>query len=280
MHLKPLVTMIMISMGSLLWLVAFVAARGAGLSVLITGGNGGIGAELAVEFVRNGHDVIVACRSRSAHVHARLVAEAAAGEARGTSRIITGLDVTDDAKTDAFFDALKGDGVVFDVLVNAAGVATWQLEADAYPGTTEPMRLPAVDLDLTARVFAVNALGPIRVTQAALRRRLLRAPGGKIAHVSSKLASIASNTRLGSNYAYRMSKTALNAAGRSMAVDLAETGVSVALLHPGYVATPMTGDKGDLTAAESARRMYRTIAALDAAGSGTFFDVDGTALPW
>ncbi|KAH8070504.1 norsolorinic acid ketoreductase [Aureococcus anophagefferens] len=260
-------------MGLLRRLVLLLAAlRAAALTVLITGGNGGIGTELAVEFARAGHSVISACRGRSAHVHERLVEE----QLEARVRIILGLDVLDDAKTDAFFDALQAEGVVLDVLV-----ATWQLAVDTYPGTTEPMQLGGLDLKLLEKVFAANAVGPVRVTEAVLKRRLLRSPGGKIAHVSSKLGSIASNTATGQNYAYRMSKSALNAAGKSMAVDLRPQGIAVALLHPGYVATPMTGDRGDLTAAASAAGLYRRIVDdLDLAKSGTFFDTDGSALPW
>ncbi|KAH8093443.1 hypothetical protein JL720_4577 [Aureococcus anophagefferens] len=240
-------------MGLLRRLVLLLAAlRAAALTVLITGGNGGIGTELAVEFAKAGHSVISACRGRSAHVHERLVEE----QLEARVRIILGLDVLDDAKTDAFFDALQAEGVVLDVLVNAAGAAPRP------PATTKRAmsikNLGGLDLKLLGKVFAANAVGPVRVTEAVLKRRLLRSPGGKIAHVSSKLGSIASNTATGQN-----------------------RGIAVALLHPGYVATPMTGDRGDLTAAASAAGLYRRIVDdLDLAKSGTFFDTDGSALPW
>ena len=45
-------------------------------------------------------------------------------------RIILGLDVLDDAKTDAFFDALQAEGVVLDVLVNAAGARLGRVRDD------------------------------------------------------------------------------------------------------------------------------------------------------
>ena len=57
------------------------------------------------------------------------------------------------------------------------------------------------------------------------------------------MGSIGDNTS-GGRYGYRMSKAAVNMAGRSLAHDLAERGVSVFLLHPGMVATKMTGGQG------------------------------------
>jgi NAD(P)-dependent dehydrogenase (short-subunit alcohol dehydrogenase family) len=143
------------------------------------------------------------------------------------------------------------------------------------------MQLGGLDLKLVEQVFAINAVGPIRVTQAVLSRDLLKMPGGKVAHISSKLGSIASNTATGGIYAYRMSKSALNAAGKSMAVDLKARGVAVALLVPGYVATPMNGDKGDVTAEASARGLYaRIVDDLSLTNSGTFFGTDGAPVPW
>ena len=94
------------------------------------------------------------------------------------------------------------------------------------------------------------------------------------------ISTQASNTQLGANYAYRMSKSALNAAGRSLAVDLRPRGMSVVLLHPGYVATPMTGDRGDVVAAVSAAGLFRRVVVLNASTSGSFIDYDGRKVPW
>ncbi len=81
-------------------------------------------------------------------------------------------------------------------------------------------------------------------------------------------------------YAYRMSKAALNAGGKSLALDLAPRGVHVAILHPGFVRTRMTGHQGLIDPAESARLLVERIDALDASTSGTFFHADGSVLPW
>ena len=77
-----------------------------------------------------------------------------------------------------------------------------------------------------------------------------------------------------------MSKSALNAAGRSLAVDLRPRDIAVVLLHPGYVATPMTGDRGDVVAAVSAAGLFRRVIALNASASGSFIDYDGRQVPW
>jgi NAD(P)-dependent dehydrogenase (short-subunit alcohol dehydrogenase family) len=77
-----------------------------------------------------------------------------------------------------------------------------------------------------------------------------------------------------------MSKAALNAAGRSMAHDLAPRGVSVVMLHPGFVQTPLTGGRGDLDAATAARNLIARIDELTAATSGSFRHANGSALPW
>ncbi len=136
--------------------------------------------------------------------------------------------------------------------------------------------LDDVDSERIRLQFEVNALGPLRVT-AALRPRLRR--GSKVAIVTSRMGSIADNTS-GSMYGYRMSKAAVNAAGKSLAMDLKPDGVAVALLHPGYVRTGMTGGNGLVDADESARGLVARIDALDLDSSGGFWHANGESLPW
>ncbi len=93
------------------------------------------------------------------------------------------------------------------------------------------------------------------------------------------MGSITDNTS-GGYYGYRMSKAALNAAGRSLAHDLAPRGVAVAILHPGFVQTPMTGGRGDVDAATAARNLLARIDELTPATSGRFLHANGAPLPW
>jgi NAD(P)-dependent dehydrogenase (short-subunit alcohol dehydrogenase family) len=77
-----------------------------------------------------------------------------------------------------------------------------------------------------------------------------------------------------------MSKAALNAAGMSLAQDLRPRGIAVAVLHPGFVRTDMTGHHGSFTAEESARLLLQRIDALNLQSSGSFWHASGERLPW
>jgi NAD(P)-dependent dehydrogenase (short-subunit alcohol dehydrogenase family) len=77
-----------------------------------------------------------------------------------------------------------------------------------------------------------------------------------------------------------MSKAALNAAGMSLARDLLPRGVAVAILHPGYVRTDMTGRHGNVEAEESARQLITRIDELSLDSTGKFLHANGEPLPW
>jgi NAD(P)-dependent dehydrogenase (short-subunit alcohol dehydrogenase family) len=77
-----------------------------------------------------------------------------------------------------------------------------------------------------------------------------------------------------------MSKAALNMAGKSLALDLAPRGITVVLLHPGFVRTEMTGGAGNVDPTESASDLIQRVDALEPAQSGAFLHADGETLPW
>jgi len=221
-------------------------------TILITGANRGIGLALARQYAARGDRVIGVCRHASDAL------------AQTGAQVEAGVDVTDDAALAALARRLQD--VRIDVLLCNAGILSnevfGRIDADAF----EHMR----------RQFEVNALGPLRVVQA-LRGRL--ADGGKVGIVTSRMGSMADNTS-GGYYGYRASKAAVNAIGKSLAVDLAMSGVAVVLLHPGYVATDMVGGKGDVSPDEAARGIIAQLDALTPARSGSFVHANGTALPW
>jgi len=119
-------------------------------------------------------------------------------------------------------------------------------------------------------------LAPLQVVDA-LRNKL--SSGAKVALITSRMGSIADNGS-GGRYGYRMSKAALNAAGMSLAKDLAGDNISVGLYHPGWVQTEMVSGTGDISAQEAAQRLIELICAQDMSQSGLFKHSNGEILPW
>ena len=93
------------------------------------------------------------------------------------------------------------------------------------------------------------------------------------------MGSIADNTS-GGMYGYRMSKAALNAAAKSISIDLLDKGISVGIIHPGWVKTGMTHFSGHLSPDESAKMIVERIDELNINNTGTFWHANGDILPW
>ncbi len=216
---------------------------------VITGANRGIGLELCRQLAARGDQVIAVCRKGSAELDALGV------------RVEPGIDVSDAASIAQLAKRLAG--VEIDLLVNNAGI----LRAESLDG---------MDFGSIEQQFEVNALGPLRVTSALLP---LLHKGSKIAIITSRMGSIADNGS-GGFYGYRMSKAAVNAAGASLAHDVRARGIAVALVHPGMVATEMTGKHG-IEAADAVRGILARIDALTVETSGRFVHAGtGEELPW
>lgn len=217
-------------------------------TILITGANRGIGLAMATQLRQRGESIIATARRDPGPLGQLDV------------RIETGVDVTDTASLQALAQRLEA--VKLDWLVCNAGL----LEADGFP----------CDEAAIERQFQVNALGPLR-TVSALASAL--PPGAKVALVTSRMGSLADNSS-GGMYGYRMSKAALNMAGRSLAHDLRAREIAVALLHPGFVKTDMTRGAGSTEPADAARGLIARIDALTLESSGTFWHQNGDVLPW
>jgi NAD(P)-dependent dehydrogenase (short-subunit alcohol dehydrogenase family) len=217
-------------------------------NIVITGANRGIGLELARQRAES-DTVIAVCREPGDALRELGV------------RIEAGVDVTDDAAVRDLAKRLEGTRV--DVLINNAGILRRETLDD-------------LDFDSIRQQLEVNSLGPLRVS-AALAPRM--GEGSKIAIVTSRMGSIGDNTS-GSRYGYRMSKAAVNMAGVSLAHDLKDRGIAVAILHPGFVRTDMTGHSGNVEPAEAARQLWQRIDELTLETSGTFWHAKGERLPW
>jgi NAD(P)-dependent dehydrogenase (short-subunit alcohol dehydrogenase family) len=217
-------------------------------TTLVTGCNRGIGLQLVRQLMDRGDDVIGVCREASEEL-----------QATGAT-IVSGIDVSDGASMSAL-SAAVGDRQL-DVLINNAGILR-------HDSLAEP------DYDGMIEQYRVNTLGPLRVTEALLGNFV---EGSKVIIISSRVGSIEDNSS-GGNYGYRASKTAVNQVGTNLKHDLAPRGIAVALLHPGLVATDMTGGTG-VAPADSARGLIQCIDGLDLANSGGFWHAEGYVLPW
>jgi NAD(P)-dependent dehydrogenase (short-subunit alcohol dehydrogenase family) len=217
---------------------------------VVTGANRGIGLALTVELRARGGSVLAACRKVSPPLAALKV------------EVVEGVDVT---QVDGVAKLVRavGDRSI-DLLIQNAGVLVWDDNLDQ------------LDVDAIREQFEVNALAPLRLT-AALRPRL--AQGAKLALITSRMGSIEDNSS-GGSYGYRMSKAALNMAGKSLSIDLRPQRVAVAILHPGMVKTEMTGEYGQVEPRDAARGLLARIDQLDLQSSGSFWHANGEKLPW
>lgn len=216
--------------------------------VLITGANRGIGLELCQQLAARGDEVIAVCRQSSDELAALDV------------RVINGIDVSSTESVTELAQKLGGQSL--DWLLNNAGILSVE-------------SLESLDFDAMERQFRVNSLGPLRVTAALL---VNLSGGSKVGIVTSRMGSVEDNTS-GSYYGYRMSKAAVNMAGMSLSRDLQPRGIAVALLHPGMVATEMTGRQG-VAPAQAAAGLIARMDELDMSTTGTFWHAEGERLPW
>ena len=143
-------------------------------------------------------------------------------------------------------------------------------------GLLQDEQLGQIDFDSIRQQMEINAYAPLRVTEALLPNLQ---QGAKVALITSRMGSIADNDS-GGRYGYRASKAALNAFGKSLAMDLKPKGIAVALLHPGYVKTRMVNFGGLITPEESAAGLAARIEGLSLKNTGTFWHSNGEVLPW
>lgn len=118
--------------------------------------------------------------------------------------------------------------------------------------------------------------------KTAAKTNATTAPGierAVVINMSSILGSIAANTD-GAHYAYRMSKSALNAATKAMSVEFKSLGIVAVVLHPGWVRTDLGGPRAPLEVDATVAEMWQTLAALSERQNGAFIDYRGERLEW
>ena len=221
---------------------------------LVTGANRGIGYEYCKQLHERGEAVIAVCRQPSDELAALGV------------RIESGIDVSDDEAIAALVRSL-GDQPI-DVLINNAGIY-------------RQSALGALNVDGIREQFEVNAIAPLKLTQALLPNlKKSQASPVKVAIMTSRMGSSEDNTS-GGTYGYRMSKVAVSMAGKSLSHDLASEGIAVAILHPGLVSTGMTNfNSSGISPETSVKGLLKVIDGLNLENTGTFWHSNGEVLPW
>ena len=217
---------------------------------LVTGANRGIGFEFCCQLKDRGDQVIAVCRQSSPEL-----------ESLGV-RVEAGIELSSELHISQLVRSLVGiplDGVILN-----AGIA-------------KSMGLEDLDPDGIRKQFEVNALAPLLLAKALLDQM---SHGSKLALITSRMGSIEDNNS-GGSYGYRMSKVALNIAGKSLSIDLKKRGISVAILHPGLVRTRMINyNPNGINPVESVRGLLARIDGLNISNTGTFWHANGDILPW
>ena len=223
-------------------------------SVLVTGAGRGLGLEFIRQYAADGWSVIATVRNEAAaatlrsvdgHVHVEM------------------LDMRDFAAIENFARQLREQPL--DLLIANAGMTS----PGAMRSSDEAKRF--------LEVLAVNSVAPTLLA-SALAPNVIRAKG-KLVAITSQMGSIADN-QSGGWLAYRASKAALNAAWRTLAVEMAAEEVAIAMLHPGWVKTDIGGGGAPLEPAESVSALRKVINRLTPRDKGVFLNHRGETLPW
>lgn len=228
--------------------------------VLITGSSRGIGLALTKIFSEKGWKVIATCRNPEK-----------AGVLRELARnhpdvMVRKLDVADFKSIEGLGEALGDERI--DVLINNAGVY----------GADSGQNFGGINYPSWRETFEVNTLGPIKMAETFVEQ-VQRSERKLIATISTMMSSLAEN-RDGGHYIYRSTKSALNMALKNLSIDMRQRGITVLILHPGWVRTDMGGEEAPLAPPESAAGLYRVISQATPDDSGKFYDYDGENIPW
>ncbi|EFN85971.1 uncharacterized protein LOC105181878 [Harpegnathos saltator] len=246
-------------------------------SILITGCNRGLGLGLVKRLVgsqKPPDNIFATCRDATKATELRALAD------KSSNIHIIEIDLTDtDGYTkivDAVSEKVKGAGL--NVLFNNAGISS------------KFTRLGLVKKQQITDAFLVNTVAPILLTKALLPLLKTAAKNAEdkiklsvnraaVINMTSILGSIAENTD-GGFYPYRCSKAALNAATKSMSIDLKADGILVTCLHPGWVRTDLGGNNAPMEVETSVDCILETLNSLTEKHTGCFIQYDGKILPW
>ncbi len=226
-------------------------------TALVTGGNRGIGLEIARQLARQGILTAIGSRdiTKGEEAAAQLIAE-------GLEPAVVELDVT---SADSVLDAVDKTRHLFgriDILVNNAGILL-ERSRDGTAGN-----VVQVPIDKVFECFDVNTVGPLRLIQAVLPG-MLDEGYGRIVNLSSGLGQLSEMS--GGHTAYRLSKAALNALTRTTAADIGQGNIKVNTMCPGWVQTDMGGEDATRSVSEGAETAVWLATLAEDGPTGGFF---------
>ncbi len=244
---------------------------------LVTGGNQGVGLQVAKELVANGVTVLVGSRNFER-------GDAAAKEI-GLGAVVLQLDVTDRVSIANAAERIRKEFGRLDLLVNNAAISNTRkgsLSLQEYRKITLPS---IVSLDEIRAVWETNVFGALAVYQTMLP--LLReSSDARIVNVSSGVGSLTTNADPAHPYhasygpVYPASKAALNAITLAMMIELESTLIKVNLVSPGFTKTNLNGYAGTESVEDGSREVVR-VALLGPDGpTGTFTRWENITIPW
>jgi NAD(P)-dependent dehydrogenase (short-subunit alcohol dehydrogenase family) len=225
---------------------------------LVSGGNRGIGREVARKLAGLDYTVVVGSRD--------LAKGQQVAEELGDHAVALQLDVTDVESIERCIAEIGREFGRLDVLVNNAGVIGGGWSTSAVD----------VDLDEVREVLDTNLFGAWRLTQAALP--LMRRNGyGRVVNISSGMGQLSDMG--GHSPSYRVSKTGLSALTRILTAELAEENILVNSVCPGWVRTDMGGANASRSVEKGAETPVWLATLPDNGPRGGFFR-DRKPIPW
>ncbi|APV50391.1 short-chain dehydrogenase [Betaproteobacteria bacterium GR16-43] len=228
---------------------------------IVTGGNRGIGLEIARQLMKEDIFVVIGSRDLAK-------GEAAAAEVRGRRSNVVSyqLDVNDTKSVRRFVETVEKEHGAPGVLVNNAGVYPESTDAKVVDTPTSTWR----------ETFETNLFGAVRMCREVVPlMRKLRA--GRIVNISSGLGQL-HHMGAGSP-AYRVSKAALNAFTKTLSAEVADAGILVNSMSPGWVRTEMGGDEAPRSVEEGADTALWLCTLPSNGPTGQFFR-DRKPIPW
>lgn len=229
----------------------------------ITGGNKGLGKEIAKQLKERGVNVIIGARDK----------QLGADAARELGAISIQIDVTDGKSVANAAKDVEDKFGHIDILVNNAGITGF------FKGKPSEAKIEHLQ-----EVFDTNVFGMLSVTNAFIPL-LKNSENGRIVNMSSGLGSLTWNSDTDSEFysynlvTYQTSKTAVNALTVAYAKELGEFGIKVNAADPGFTATDLNQHRGYRTVEQGASVAVK-LALLDSNGAtGTYQDENGV-VPW